>query len=406
MATEVMSDIDSTESSQRIIFLVLFAINFCISFGFGMTDSFFSVYYQELGAGTMLIGVSAASYQISKIFLGPATGRAEAAHGSGGLMFLSLAAYLFVAVSLMTSTNIYYIVLLRFIQGAACAAFKPSIYSILNSTLPREKRGEAFGSFDVSFYVAIAIGPAAGGVIISHFGYMGLFSVLLCICSLVAIAGYLFLKLGAKRKTVESMPLMVGRPCRTEIGLYTFIIGKSAIIACFTVYFPIYLLKNSNFSAAKVGMMMSLSMIVMAMLLKPMGRLADKWHKIPMVAIGGVLSSLVYLVMPETFSTSSAVLFAVFSGVAGAVSQPAGVTLLMHCSDDGIAPASIMGRFNSVMSVGSVLGTLACSFFAGWLSLRAAFVYAGWTNLAMVLISVVILLGVDSGDGLNMVEHS
>lgn len=406
MTAEVLSEKDDTAYTDRTVFLVLFVINFCISCGFAMSDSFFSVYYQELGAGNMLIGFSAVSYQISKIFIGPVTGKAEAIYGNIRLMLFSLTLYLFVAASFMVSKNIYYLVLLRFIQGAACAAFKPSIYSILDSAMPKGKRGEFFGSFDVSFYIAIAIGPAAGGFIIHRFGYDGLFSVLLFQCTLVASAGFSFLKTDTERKTQDKIIVATHRPTRTETGLYFFIIGKSVIIACFTLYFPLYLLNSSDVNITEAGMILSLSIIVMAVFLKPMGRLSDKCSRLLMIASGGVLTSIIYILIPETFSKSSAIIFAVICGFAGAVSQPAGVTMLMKCSENGTAPSTILGRFNSVMSIGFILGTMISSLFADLVSIRGAFVYAGCLNMVFVFISIMILAERNSASDLNMIEDA
>ncbi|HAL86587.1 MAG TPA: hypothetical protein DCM31_06765, partial [Deferribacteraceae bacterium] len=60
----------SLEGDFYKIFFALFGINFLINLGFSMSDSFLSIYFNELGATAFLIGVSASSYQISKIFFG------------------------------------------------------------------------------------------------------------------------------------------------------------------------------------------------------------------------------------------------------------------------------------------------------------------------------------------------
>jgi len=375
--------------ADKKIFLSLFTVNFCISFGFCMTDSFFSVYYKNLGAEGLLIGMSAASYQIAKVILAPVFGKIADDKSYFYMALTGIMLYIFVAASYLSVHNIYFLILLRVVQGTACAAFKPVIYTIFNSKIRGNKQSEAFGTFDISFYSALAAGPLVGGFLHDAFGITGIFYSVFAL-SLIALLAYIPLhgKCSTKKSKFEK-EIDSRRFTKTEIAMYVFIFGKASTLACFTIFFPIYLM-DGGLSSTHTGFILSCSAIGMCIFMKPMGWLADISSKSLMIIVGGSVISAMYLCLPEHISLFSASVFSFFCGFFGAVSQPAGMSLIMGRSYSG-KNASVLGIFNSVMSMGFIFGSILSSLIVDRFGIHQAFAIVGLFSLSSLFLFAVII---------------
>lgn len=375
--------------ADKRFFMSLFTVNFCISFGFCMTDSFFSVYYKSLGAQGLLIGLSAASYQISKVFLAPVFGKVADKRGYFMVALSGTALYVFVAAMFIAVSNIYFLILIRIIQGTACAAFKPVTYTLFNTKVSKSRQSEAFGTFDISFYSALAAAPLTGGIINDHFGISGIFyaSFILCV---IALAAYISLYGACKTEKRTFTSECNSNGCtKTEIAMYVFIFGKASTLACFTIFFPIYLI-DGGLSSMHTGFILSCSAIGMCLFMKPMGWLADNSSKSLMILAGGSVISIIYLFLPEHISILGASVFSFSCGFFGAVSQPAGMSLIMGGRYSGES-ASVLGKFNSVMSLGFAFGSILCSFIADRFGIKEAFATVGIFSLITLLLFAAII---------------
>jgi MFS family permease len=101
----------------------------------------------------------------------------------GGLIGFAAASAAFVLAG-----NPAWLGLTRFAQGAAAAAFSPAASAMIARIAPDRRRGRAFGSYGAWKGLGYALGPVAGGVLISLGGYRLLFGVLTVLA--LAIAGW------------------------------------------------------------------------------------------------------------------------------------------------------------------------------------------------------------------------
>ncbi len=379
----------SSVIADKKLFLTAFAINFCISLGFCMADSFFSIYYKSLGAEALLIGFSAASYQLAKALLGPVLGKIADYKGYVRVIVSSVILYLFVAAAFLIVTNIYLLIGIRLIQGIACAALRPVLYGFINLKMNRACRSETFGTFDIAFYAALALGPLLGGVVSRYADIAGIFHLtfVLCIIALMLCIPLIKQEYGCPApRTFYSRSLQFSK---TEIAMYAFIFGKASSLACFTVYYPIYLIGN-GLSSFETGIVLSCSAIGMCFFIKPMGRLADISSKPLMVFIGGCSVSLMYFWLPEHISFYNVSVFSFLCGAFGAMSQPAGVSLLMQNRYQG-RDASMMGIFNSVMGLGFAFGAVFSSGIADRFGINEAFTASGIIGFISTLLFLAII---------------
>lgn len=353
----------------------LFLINFAVTLGFGMADAFFSVYSQSLGARGLLLGVALGCYACAKIALSPLMGRWSDRIDPKTLLCASLLAYLFVSLGYLIFANLTALVLLRTLQGAGFALFRPVLVSIIGRIAPPDRRAATTGTFDLSFYGALGVGPLLGGVLKDAFGYSGVFCALLGCCLLAFVLALACIS--ATPRSTKAVPL--SEPPKplplilheiasrgTLAGLLVFIFGRACSISGFVVFLPILLMTELGISAKLFGLVMASSTAAMALTLRPMGMLADKVSRVWLIAAGGAGAAFLYCLVPLAVSLHEFLLLGTMIGLFGAMSQPASTALLIEQGErcgTGLAAGVFNCSLNAGFLAGPVLGTLIYDMF-------------------------------------------
>ena len=81
----------------------------------------------------------------------------------------------------------------RFIQAAGGGIIMPLMQTILFAIFPRDKRGQAMGTFGLVISFAPAIGPSMSGWVVEHFPWQTLFMIMLPIAIIDMIIAYFIL---------------------------------------------------------------------------------------------------------------------------------------------------------------------------------------------------------------------
>lgn len=128
--------------------------------------------------------------------------------------------------------NIWQLLVLRFLHGAAYGIASIAIGTIVTSIIPKDRRGEGIGYYTLSITIASAIGPFLGLVLIEHGGFSSIFIV--CIISAVlSLANAFFLSVPEVKLTNELLEEMKGF---TWSNLFEFKVIPISIVAAI-IYF-------------------------------------------------------------------------------------------------------------------------------------------------------------------------
>lgn len=373
----------------RKMFRGLFLINFFISLGFGINDAFFPLFCLSIGAHGLMLGAAVGGYALSKILFSPFMGYLADRFGRRPLVFSSLLLYLLVSCAYLVAENLWFVVCLRLLQGASCAMFRPVLQTLIADHAPVDHRGTVMGSFDVSFYAALCVGPVIGGMIMDNGGFQSLFSVLI-VCSLAALVlaistiRQLTTWVGLVQESAQPGSRFLGWRCGPLKGLLIFIVGRACGITACATFLPILLSSKLGLNGMRVGLVMAAATLAMTVLLRPFGKLADKTSCWLLVICGGTVVSLLYMLLPfaDTFSQALAVTLGI--GVFSALSQPAASALLAQEGQRNGMGASI-GTFHAYLNLGFVLGPLLGSLVQTATSLHGVFIAIGVVGLCSVL---------------------
>ena len=364
---------------ERKTYRGLFVTNFLIALGFGIADPFFPVYAVRAGATPFHIALIFSTYAVAKMLMSPLVGWWSDRRGRRNLIIAGLCTYLAVSLCYLSMPGPLALIVLRIAQGIGAALVRPISLAFVGDIAPASKEAETMGTFDISFYGAVAIGPIIGGCIKDIAGFSGVFLGLAILCFLSLVAALIFVTTFPDctcRGLSDGRPRLTNlRAGRNLIGLSGFIFTRSFGIVLFAIFLPIFIDKILKLTGLRMGIIMGAATVVTALLLKPMGYLSDGLNHRWLVIVGGSMTAFLTFCLPFARTFGQLLALSIVIGFFSVVSLPASSALLVkegNLYGMGLA----MGIFNGAMSLGTILAPLAGGLALGFLGINAIF-YAG-----------------------------
>lgn len=148
-----------------------------MSFNLGLP--FMSYYIQELGVTDpdlvkTYVGLLTAVSGISAGVMAPVWGRLADKYGKKMMLLRAIAAGGLVMLGMGLSTNVYQLLVLRFLQGVFTGTITASA-ALVASSAPENRLGFALGFLSTSTQIGACVGPALGGMVAEWLGYRNSF---------------------------------------------------------------------------------------------------------------------------------------------------------------------------------------------------------------------------------------
>src|SRR4029434_4644941 len=188
-----------------------------ISFvGFQFFSPFLPLYIRDLGVTdpskiALCSGLQAAVTPAMSGILSPVFGRLADRFGRKMMLIRSLVGFVVIVAAMGLVTSVESIRLSRVIMGLF-AGFTPMVMALATTSAPKDKVPAAIGMVQSAQLLSVAVGPAIGGYVASHFGIRYAFFATAGLCAL-ALVGVLVLFQevspggGAQRQPSARMPL-------------------------------------------------------------------------------------------------------------------------------------------------------------------------------------------------------
>lgn len=380
-----------TSLQKKKVFNALFVIVFAVTLGFSVVNPFFPVYMKTLTGQGLIIALVFSGFFLAKMILTPVLCRwsdfaSRKIFIICGLALHTAAAFIF----LWLPENVLLILVLRFVQGAATAMVRPVAQAFVGDMTPENHEGSSMGTFDVSFYAALGMGPILGGVIGDCIGYRGLFLVLLILCFTALLIAITSIHPDKPVRNNPGFSTPSGGNLfrdRTLQGLFAFIFTRSFGVVILPIFLPLYLQSHLGASHLEIGICIAAGSIATALLLRSSGKLSDLWNRKTLVTSGGVASGLVLVMLPMANQFWQALALSLLLAFFSTLSLPASTALLVEKGRDYGLGAS-MGITHTIMNIGFFAGPLAAGLLMDAWGLDSVFRVAGLTGIAGVLIFV------------------
>jgi DHA1 family multidrug resistance protein-like MFS transporter len=201
------------ESWERNVWALALVV-FIAFVGFAFFSPFLPLYVIELGVTdrtqvALWSGVLTAVTPAVSGLLGPLWGSLADRVGRKMMMVRSLVGFVIIVAAMGLVTSVTQLLILRILQGVI-AGFSVFAMALASVSCPKERVPVAIGRVQGAQLLSVAIGPAAGGYVASHFGLRYAFFVTAGMCAL-SLVGLLVL-FTETRPAVEARPAAAADP--------------------------------------------------------------------------------------------------------------------------------------------------------------------------------------------------
>ncbi len=289
------------------------------------------------------------------------------------------------------------LVLVRIYHGLATAILGPVAMAAVADTF-EQGRGERMGWYSSATMVGRFLAPLVGGALIfgEDFRWVYLAD---------GFAGALVLLVAVRLPLATGTSASAGEVLKRERGKvgqeirvvfrHPGILATSGIegvqyfaFGCLETFLPIYLQEDKGLSTLRIGLLFT-TQILAAALVKPlMGRLSDRYGRVPMIAAGLALGGVTMAFMIQTGSYAVLVILIGLFGL-GLATVTASTAAQVADFSRVHSRGSALGILSTIMDIGHSTGPMVTGLLIGAYSYKTTF---GLVGVALVLISLLFVL--------------
>ncbi len=302
------------QQSRSITAALAFLIG-CVTLmmtGFAVILPVFPQRLQALGLGPETLALMEGAFGLGMFLFSTPMGTWSGRIGRKPILFISLAGFI-VTNLLLAFVNVPLLFIpIRFVEGMLLSGLIPVAMSMVGDTIPLSKQGRWIGFLTTAQAVGFALGPGIGGFLAQTLGLSSPFLLsagIALAASLLAI--FMVPETLPAHVRVEARPhqakrgALANKPKEWHIARLIWLVAPFLIIdfgMIFTFPFvfpqlPFFFVKVLHYSAAQYGMLFSVYGMALAIFPLVLGRLSETLPKKPLIVIGSLLFSALFVVM-------------------------------------------------------------------------------------------------------------
>jgi len=298
-------------------------------------------------------------------------------------------------VGYLARTDLWWIYLLQFVRGISEVAMAPIGRALLAKHVPREGRGTVMGMYFTVQTLARSGTGIVGGGLVDSLGFHALFAV----CAVSSLGSGLIAFFGL-RHAVDAVLVDAPRAVagRRRAGLGREFVFLS-ILAGFgfwaqsgwTTFLPLYAATLLHLSASQIGLLSTITGVVVLLLTVPGGRLTDRLGRKPVLVAGLSITSLPSIAVASGFAQDfvAMALLSVVMATGNAMGNPARQALIADVAPSG-RQGLAMGIYGVAEDVGFLIGPLVGGLL--WDRAGPPIAFASFALIYGVTIALVIIL--------------
>ncbi len=359
---------------------VLLLCVFTAMLGLGIISPILPLYASDLGATLVQVGLLSSAWSISRLIFTAPIGRFSDRSSKKRIIAAGLLVYAVISVLYVLAWDFTSLVSIRFLHGLGSAMSMPIAYAYAAEIIPEGEEGRYMGTMNLALFAGMGLGPFIGGSLTDFFSMsvpfyvMGAFTGLSLLLVMVFLPDDVQRRVRAERPRTSYREILSNRLLRAAF-VYRAVgaLGRGCIMSFLSMYIsgspdigglgiPIFI----------AGTILSIGQVSAAILQQPFGVLADKYNKIYLTLLGGVMGAIGLALFPfanESWGVLGARL--VFSA-GSAVGMPALTAIVaIEGRDKGLG--TTMSVLQTAMSVGMIAGPLISGLLGDIYGLRPIF---------------------------------
>jgi MFS family permease len=368
------------------------------SLAFGILGFVLPIYGKQLGATALEIGGLFSVFSIMTVLVRPLVGWALDRFGRKVFFVAAWVGYASAMALFALAGNLSGLYVARLVQGIASSFFWISAYTIATDMASSKERGSAVGRVDEASNQGALYGAFAGFTVLSMLPLLTGWRVLFAGYAFMALVGaWLAWKnvpetrpsqpVRAKSKPSLSWPLSRLMAIVFVTGLSTAMIGPLLLI---------FLQDRFTTDVKSLALAYIPAALVYSFLPSRMGRLSDRFGRVPLMAIGLAGSGLVSLLLPGLSSIMWLVVLWVLEAIGLTAAAPAQEALVADLTGNDVRGTGY-GLYTFAASLGATFGPL----IGGWLYDSAGHAVPFYLNGFVLIVGTVAVLVLLRGKSLQ-----
>jgi DHA1 family multidrug resistance protein-like MFS transporter len=373
-------------NADKRLFDVLFISVFAAMLGLGIVGPLLPIYADNLGASGLWIGMIFSGFAAARAIFMPIVGRLSDESGRKKFIVSGLLAYAVLSLGYVTAGSVYTLTAVRFLHGIASAMVVPIAMAYIGDLSKRGEEGTYMAKFQTSFFLGLGSGPLLGGVLNDAFGFSSAFYAMAGLSALSFLVIVLFLPESEGRSSSGGRERIHLRDVLAEPvvpAILAFTALNAIVRGVLLVFMPLFAPKISVVPG-QVGLILTVSIFLMAIFQVPLGWVADRGSATAMILAGSMVSAASLILIPISTTFLDLFLVASVNGLGSALTMPALMALTVKIGKK-IGMGTSMGAYNTAMSLGMITAPLLGGVAMDAFSISAVFLLAGMIGVGATI---------------------
>ena len=337
--------------------LLIYLIVFLVSLDMLGLAPLMAPYARALGAPIHLVGWIVALYSVANLAGNLSGGWWADRVGRKPPLIVGLVTVAAALLAYLIFREPWAMLVIRALHGMGNALVTPAALAYLGDVSSSRSRGRTMALYEVTYGMAGLIGPPLAGWLRDRVGYGGVFvglSALMLAAVLVAMAKIRNRGVSAPERPASKIPW------RSLLGVGISVSFFAAFCWMFTmgtllVFLPL-IGEERGFTAAQVGLIFGSFALTAALVqASPLGRLSDRWGRLPLIAAGLFLMATAMVALSASRSWEKMIGAMAFYGLGFGLLFPAALALLVDQTTSKTR-GQVFGAFMAMLSVGMIAG--------------------------------------------------
>lgn len=361
--------------------------------GMGIISPIMPLYIRSFGAGGTALGAVFAAFSVSRVLSAPLLGYLSDRVGRKRLILLGLGVYALVSLLYAVAQNLWQLGVFRLLHGIGSVMVAPIAQAYVGDLTPPGKEGKITNLFYASMFAGMALGPLAGGYLVESWSFEAPFLAMgaLSLLALLGVArwvpkdaisarGKIPARMGPTFRQVLQVPAV--------LGILAYFATRGLWRQSFNSFWPV-IADRQGYTESAIGLVLTGYLVGESLFQIPFGYLADRFPRLPQIAVGGFLSPLPLLVIPFVHKPW-VVAFSVWMGMMSALGRASLLALRTELGRS-YGMGTLAGLQNSAFAGGQALGPVLAGLAFDLFGPAAALYQGALLGLAGTVVAVVLL---------------
>ncbi len=374
------------------LLLPILGITFIDILGFSILIPILPYYVQHFGASYVTVGVLFATFAACQFIAGPLWGNLSDRIGRKSVLIVSQVGATLGWGLLAFAPSLWWVFVARIVEGISGGNISVTQAYVADRIEPQQ-RSQAFAYVGAAFSAGFVLGPAAGGLLLSHFGYRAPFLIAASLQVITLLVTIFFLpeKVAEKAEGEKAAGFgdifrFLGDPIVSPVllqklafslGLYSWFAAFALVLKTLLGFGP----SETSYFFASFGLFSVFFQLVVV------GRLTTRFGTRPASNIGFFCACLFFLVVPLVHTTVVLLLTMAIFAFALSMTNATLPALITEAS-----PERVRG---TILGVGSSLDAIAGVIMPTISTAVLAFYGTAWTGaISAFFCFIALVLGI------------